>query len=84
MASYSSWNMATTKRDRQRANRELRQAEVKKQQTRATMKSRAIRWSRIGIVVLVLFFISSWIFNSSDDEPPASTTTTLVESTLAP
>lgn len=71
--------MATTKRERQRANRELRQAELKKQQTRATIKSRAIRWSRIGIVVLVLFFLSNLIFNSSSDEPVATTTTTLVE-----
>ncbi len=76
--------MATTKRDRQRANRELRQAELKKQQTRATIKSRAIRWSRIAIVVVVLFIVSSWIFSGSDDEPVATTTTTLVESTEAP
>jgi len=76
--------MATTKRDRQRANRELRQAELKKQQTRATLKSRTIRWSKIGLVVVVLFFISSWIFNDSNEEPVLPTTTTLVETTEAP
>lgn len=76
--------MATTKRERQRANRELRQAELKKQRTRATMKSRAIRWSRIGLVVIVLLFISNLIFNSSSDEPVLTTTTTLVEAPDAP
>lgn len=76
--------MATTKRERQRANRELRQAELKKQRTRATIKSRAIRWSRIGIVVIVLFFLSNLIFNSSSDEPAVATTTTLVESPATP
>ena len=76
--------MATTKRERQRANRELRQAELKKQRTRATIKSRAIRWSRIGIVVIVLFFLSNLIFNSSSDEPEISTTTTLVEAPATP
>ena len=76
--------MATTKRDRQRANRELRQAELKKQQSRATIKSRTIRWSKIGLVVLVLFFLSNLIFNSSSDEPAVPTTTTLVEITDAP
>ena len=76
--------MATTKRDRQRANRELRQAELKKQQTRAKIKSRTIRWSKIGLVVVVLFFLSNLILNSSDDEPVPATTTTLVETTETP
>jgi hypothetical protein len=76
--------MATTKRDRQRANRELRQAELKKRQTRATIKSRTIRWSKIGLVVVVLFFLSNLIFNSSSDEPVVPTTTTLVEVPATP
>ena len=71
--------MATTKRERQRANRELRQAELKKQQTRNTIRTRTVRWVKIGIVVVVLLFISNWIFNSSSDEPVLPTTTTLVE-----
>jgi len=76
--------MATTKRDRQRANRELRQAELKKQQTRAALKSRTIRWSKIGLVVIVLFVLSNWIFNSSSDEPALPTTTTVVETPTTP
>jgi len=75
--------MATTKRERQRANRELRQTELKKQRTRATVKSRAIRWTKIGLVVVVLFVLSNLIFNRSTDEP-IPTTTTLVETTVAP
>jgi len=72
--------MATTKRERQRANRELRQAELKKQRTRTNFKARAIKWLRIAIVVVVLFFISNLIFGGSD-EPATTTSTTLVETT---
>lgn len=76
--------MATTKRERQRANRELRQEKDKKQQSRNQLKTRVIRWSKIGLLVVVLLFLSNAVFGGGDEEPAGTTTTTLVETTLAP
>jgi hypothetical protein len=76
--------MATTKRDRQRANREQRQAELKKQQSREQLKTRTIRWSKIGLLVVAAFILSNAIVGSCGDEPTTTTTTTLVETTEAP
>jgi len=76
--------MATTKRERQRANRELRQAQDKKTKTRQQLKTRVILWSKIGLIVVVLLFISNALFGGNDDAPAGTTTTTLVETTLAP
>ncbi len=76
--------MATTKRERQRANRELRQVADKKQESRDQLKTRVIRWSKIGLLVVVLLFLSNAIFGGGDETPTSTTTTTLVETTLAP
>ena len=76
--------MATSKRDRQRANREQRQAELKKQQSREKMKTRAIRWSKIGVLIVAAFILSNAIVGSCSSEPASTTTTTLVETTEAP
>ena len=76
--------MATTKRDRQRANRELRQAELKKQQSREKLKSRAKRWSKIGALVAAAFVASNLALATCSDDTTSTTTTTLVETTLAP
>lgn len=76
--------MATTKRDRQRANRELRQVADKKQKSRDLLKTRIIRYSKIGLLVVVLLFLSNAIFGGDDETPVNTTTTTLVETTLAP
>lgn len=77
--------MATTKRDRQRANREQAQAAAKKQQARDKLIERAKRWSKIGLLLAAAFIASNLIVGScSDDEPSGTTTTTLVETTVAP
>ncbi len=76
--------MATTKRERQRANRELRQVEDKKAKSREQLKTRIIRYSKIGLLVVVLLFLSNAILGGGDDTPASTTTTTLVETTLAP
>lgn len=76
--------MATTKRERQRANREAAQAAAKKQKSRAQMLDRAKRWSRIGLLLVAAFIASNLIVGTCSDEPASTTTTTLVETTLAP
>jgi hypothetical protein len=76
--------MATTKRDRQRANREQRQAELKKQRSREQLMTRAKRWSKIGLLLVAAFILSNAIVGSCGDEPTSTTTTTLVETTQAP
>lgn len=76
--------MATTKRERQRANRELRQAELKKQQSRDKIRARVSRWSKIGLLVIAAFIASNLIVGSCSDDDATPTTTTLVETTLAP
>ena len=76
--------MATTKRDRQRANREVRQAELKKQQSRNLLKTRVIRWSKIGLLLAAAFVASNLLLATCNDDTASTTTTTLVETTLAP
>ena len=76
--------MATTKRERQRANRELAQAKAKKEQSRAKALDRAKRWSRIGLLLAAAFIASNLIIGSCSGEPTSTTTTTLVETTEAP
>lgn len=76
--------MATTKRERQRANRELAQAQAKKEQSRAKMIDRAKRWSKIGLLLAAAFVASNLIVGSCSDDPATTTTTTLVETTEAP
>lgn len=76
--------MATTKRDRQRANRELRQAQAKKDQSRTQLMERTKRWSKIALLLVAGFIISNLVVNSCGDDTTSTTTTTLVETTLAP
>lgn len=64
--------MATDKRDRQRANREAKQAELHKVERRQEMLSRA---KRIGIWVavgLVLFIIANLVFAGDSDDAAAA------------
>lgn len=76
--------MATTKRERQRANRERAQAIAKKEQSRAKLIDRAKRWSRIGLVLAAALIASNFVVGSCSGESTSTTSTTLVETTLAP
>lgn len=76
--------MATTKRERQRANRELAQAAAKKEAARAKLLDRTKRWTRIGLLLAVGFLLSNLIVGSCSGESTSTTSTTLVETTLAP
>ena len=64
--------MATDKRDRQRANREAKQAELHKTQRKDEMVSRAKRigiWVAVGIV---LFVIANFVFGGGSDDAAAA------------
>ena len=76
--------MATSKRERQRANREQAQAVAKKQESRARLMDRAKRWSRIGLLLAAALVASNLIVGSCSGESTSTTTTTLVETTVAP
>ena len=76
--------MATTKRERQRANREKAQAQAKKEQSRTQLLDRAKRWSKIGLLLVAAFIASNAIVGSCSGETTSTTTTTLVETTEAP
>jgi len=76
--------MATTKRERQRANREQRLKELKRQQSLDKAKKQAIRWSKIVVLILAVFIVSNLVVANCGDEPATTTTTTLVETTETP
>lgn len=59
--------MANEKRDRQRANREAKQAALKKAQRRQEMISRGKRIGIWAVVGIVLFILANLLFGSNDD-----------------
>lgn len=60
--------MATDKRDRQRANREVRRALEKKQQRRKTTLRRIRRWGTYAVlIILALVIINQFAGDSSAD-----------------
>ena len=72
--------MGTTKRERQKANREARMAELKKQQARDDLMKRLIRWTKFGALLVAAILASNLLIGTCSDEPATPTTTTLVES----
>lgn len=63
--------MANEKRDRQRANREAKQAALKKAQRRQEMISRGKRIGIWALVGIVLFALATLLFGSNDDAAAA-------------
>jgi hypothetical protein len=76
--------MATTKRERQRANREQAQEQAKKDESRAKVFERAKRWSKFALIFAAALVASNLIVGSCSGETTSTTTTTLVETTVAP
>jgi cyclophilin family peptidyl-prolyl cis-trans isomerase len=77
--------VGTEKRERQKANRQARLAEMEREQKRSSTKKRFIRIAVIVVVALAAAFGLSRLIGSDDDgEDVAATDTTLVtDSTLA-
>jgi FtsH-binding integral membrane protein len=64
--------MASEKRERQRANREAKQAEVQKVQKRTETLSRAKRIAIWAVLGIVLFIIANLVFGGSNDDSALS------------
>jgi cyclophilin family peptidyl-prolyl cis-trans isomerase len=74
--------VGTDKRERQKANRQTRLAEMERQQRRSSSRKKVIRISLIVVVALAAAFGLSRLIGS-DDSSTASDTTVAVPSTLA-
>jgi cyclophilin family peptidyl-prolyl cis-trans isomerase len=69
--------VGTEKRERQKANRQIRLEELQRQQVRHKRKRTATIWGGIGLVaVLIAFFI--WLFNRDDGGTTVSSSSTTV------
>jgi peptidyl-prolyl cis-trans isomerase B (cyclophilin B) len=72
--------VGTEKRERQKANRQIRLEELQRQQVRQKRKRTATIWGGIGVLaVLVAFLI--WFFNRDNSSSVATTDTSVVAST---
>ncbi len=71
--------MASDKRERQRANRELKRAELKKTRRRENIITRGRRIAIWVVVGIVLFVAAQFFFGSSDEAAAA-----LIEAWAAP
>lgn len=60
--------MATDKRDRQRANRELKKAEEAKAARRATMLKRIRRIVTYAIVIALVILLANQVFGGGDEQ----------------
>ena len=75
--------MGTERRERQRANRQLKQHEVAKQERRSHLTRRGIISAiAAGLIFVALVLIAVFVGNDDDnDNPPAATETTATETT---
>jgi peptidyl-prolyl cis-trans isomerase B (cyclophilin B) len=72
--------VGTEKRERQKANRQIRLEELQRQQVRQKRKRTATIWGGIGVLaVLVAFLI--WFFNRDNSSTVATSETSVVAST---
>ena len=76
--------VGTAKRERQKQNRAMRQAEEAKAARNSAVKRNALRWVIVAIAAIAAVVLIAWIggaFDSDDSETP---TTTVPLETLAP
>jgi cyclophilin family peptidyl-prolyl cis-trans isomerase len=74
--------VGTVKRERQKANRQLRLEELQKQQQQVKRKRNLIRYGGGLVVVVFLIWLVSWLSTRNDKNKAATTTTAAV--TTAP
>jgi cyclophilin family peptidyl-prolyl cis-trans isomerase len=76
--------VGTAKRERQKANRQLRLEEIQKQQQQAKRKRNFLRYG-VGLVVAVLVvWLISWLSTRNDKSSTAASTTTSAAVTTVP
>ncbi|MGI8823555.1 MAG: hypothetical protein ACR2JP_09695 [Acidimicrobiia bacterium] len=76
--------MGTSKRDRQRANREVRRAIELKQQRRDQMMTRVKRFGFIALGIVAIALIANLVWGGEDEPDVPVTSTTAVADTTAP
>ncbi|MBA2338053.1 MAG: hypothetical protein H0V96_09920 [Acidimicrobiia bacterium] len=77
--------MGTSKRDRQRANREARRVIELKQKRRDQMMARVKRFGFVAAGVVAIALVANLVWGGGEDpEAPASSTTAVVDTTLPP
>lgn len=74
--------MGTSKRERQRANRDARKAEEEKKKKRDLLMSRVRLGLIWGLAIVIVLFGANLVFGGGGDDEPA--TTTIVDTTEAP
>lgn len=70
--------MGTAKRERQKANRQLRLEELEREQSKAKTKKRVIQFAIIGVVFVLGAVLLSWLVSGNDDETVSAGATTTV------
>ncbi len=72
--------MGTEKRERQKANRQIRLEELQRQQVRQKRKRTAAIWGGIGLVAILVAFLI-WFFNRDDSTSVATSDTSVAAAT---
>ena len=66
--------MATSKRDRQRANREAKRQVEEQQQRRDTMMGRIKRFAVIAVIAVGVVVAANFLWGADDEDPATATT----------
>ena len=78
--------MGTERRERQKANRQLKQAEAAKYERRSTVKRKAFIIGGAAVAIFAALVLIAVLFNDDDNDDPGPTiapVTAAVESTAA-
>jgi cyclophilin family peptidyl-prolyl cis-trans isomerase len=76
--------VGTAKRERQKANRQLRLAELQREQTKQKRKRIVTKWAVIVVIAVVAVFGLAFALGGNDDEPAATTVATTPATSTAP
>ncbi len=68
--------MGTAKRERQKANRQARLAELQRQQVKTKRKRSVVKWAVIGVVAVVGLIVVAFAVSGGDDDTTAAASTT--------
>ena len=76
--------VGTAKRERQKQNRAMRQAEEAKAARNSAVKRNALRWVIVAIAAIAAVVLIAWIGGAFDSDDSDTPTTTVPLETLAP
>ena len=73
--------MATSKRDRQRANREAKRHVEEQQQRRDKMMGRIKRFAVIAVIAVAVVVAANFLWGADDEDPATATTVSVPAAT---